>query len=144
MLGGAGRYAPYLGRAVVALAALVFVGYVLPQWVSYLDRNSTVHGNVPYLEAAAWAEHNVPKGDVVVVDDYLWVDLKTHGLDPLWLWKVNAATAPDWETIKYIIIQPQSAGTLAGMPSLQGAYEHSVVVKDFGDGLTARQVIDGG
>jgi hypothetical protein len=144
MLGGAGRQAPYLGRAVVALAALVFAGYVLPQWAGYLDRGSTVHGNVPYLEAAAWAERNVPKGDVVVVDDYLWVDLKTHGLDPLWLWKISATTAPDWESIKYIIIQPQSAGTLAGMPSLQGAYQHSVLVKNFGGGLTARRVIDAG
>jgi Dolichyl-phosphate-mannose-protein mannosyltransferase len=139
-----GRYAPYLGRAAVALAALVFVGYVLPQWVSYLDRNSTVHGNVPYLEAAAWAEHNVPKGDVVVVDDYLWVDLKTHGLDPLWMWKVSPATAPDWQTIKYIIIQPQAAGTLASLPPLLGAYQHSVVVQNFGGGLTARRVVDAG
>jgi hypothetical protein len=139
-----GRHAPYLGRAVAALAALVFVGYVLPQWVSYLDRDSTVRGNVPYLKAAAWAEHNVPKDDVVVVDDYLWVDLKTHGLDPLWLWKVNAATAPDWESIKYIIIQPQSPGTLASIPSLQAAYAHSVLVKNFGGGLTARRVIDAG
>jgi len=129
---------------VVALAALTFAGYVLPQWVGYLNANSTVHGNVPYLEAAAWAERNVPKGDVVVVDDYLWVDLKTHGLDPLWLWKVSAATAPDWQTIKYIIIQPQSPGTLASMPSLQDAYEHSVLVENFGGGLTARRVIDGG
>ena len=88
------RYAPYLGRAVVALAALTFAAYVLPSWVSYLDTNSRVHGNVPYLAAAAWAERNVPRGDVVVVDDYLWVDLKTHGLDPLWLWKINAQTAP--------------------------------------------------
>jgi hypothetical protein len=138
------RAAPYLGRAVVALAALTFAGYVLPQWVSYLSANSTVHGNGPYLDAAAWAEHNVPRGDVVVVDDYLWVDLKTHGLEPLWLWKVSAATAPDWETIKYIIIQPQSAGTLASLPALQSAYEHSVVVQDFGGGLTARRVIDAG
>jgi len=72
------------------------------------------------------------------------VDLKTHGLEPLWLWKVSAATAPDWETIKYIIIQPQSAGTLASLPALQSAYEHSVVVQDFGGGLTARRVIDAG
>ena len=139
-----GRQAPYLGRAVVVLAALTFAGYVLPQWISVLSANSSARGNVPYLEAAAWAEHNVPKGDVVVVDDYLWVDLKTHGLDPLWLWKVNAATAPDWESIKYIIIQPQSPGTLASIPSLQAAYAHSVLVKNFGGGLTARRVIDAG
>ncbi len=142
--GRAGRYAPYLGRAVAVGAALVFAGYVLPQWVSYLNTNSTVAGNVPYLEAAAWAEHNVPRGDVVVVDDYLWVDLKRHGLDPLWMWKVNSATAPDWESIKYIIIQPQSPATLASIPSLQGAYAHSVLVRNFGGGLTARRVIDAG
>ncbi len=138
----AGRYAPYLGRAAVALAALTFAGYVLPQWVSYLDTNSRVHGNVPYLAAAAWAERNVPRGDVVVVDDYLWVDLKTHGLDPLWLWKINAQTAPDWQSIKYILIQPQSPATLASMPTLRAAYAHSVLVKNFGGGLTVRRVID--
>ena len=135
------RYAPYLGRAVVALAALTFAAYVLPSWVSYLDTNSRVHGNVPYLAAAAWAERNVPRGDVVVVDDYLWVDLKTHGLDPLWLWKINAQTAPDWKSVQYIIIQPQSAATLAAMPTLRAAYAHSVLVKNFGGGLTARRVV---
>jgi hypothetical protein len=139
-----GRYAPYLGRVVAALAALLFVGYVLPQWVSYLHQNSSTDGNVAYLQAAAWAEHNIPKGDVVVVDDYLWVDLKTHGLDPLWMWKITPQTAPNWKTINYLLIQPQSAGTLAGMPSLQGAYAHSVLVKTFGDGLTARRVVDAG
>jgi hypothetical protein len=142
--GRAGRYAPYLGRSAIVLAALVFAGYVLPQWVGYLHRNSSVHGNVPYLEAAAWAEHNVPKGDLVVVDDYLWVDLKTHGLDPLWMWKINAQTAPDWESIQYILIQPQSPATLASMPTLRGAYAHSVLVKNFGGGLTARRVINAG
>jgi len=142
--GRAGRYAPYLGRAVAVLAALVFAGYVLPQWAGYLNRNSAVHGNVPYLAAAAWAERNVPKGDVVVVDDYLWVDLRMHGLDPLWMWKINAQTAPDWQAIKYIIIQPQSAGTLASLPALQGAYQHSVLVKNFGGGLTARRVLEAG
>ncbi len=130
------------GPRSVALAALAFAAYVLPQWVSYLDTNSRVHGNAPYLAAAAWAERNVPGGDVVVVDDYLWVDLKTHGLDPLWLWKINAQTAPDWQTIKYILIQPQSPATLASMPALRAAYAHSVLVKNFGGGLTVRQVID--
>ena len=80
-----------------------------------------------------------------MVDDYLWVDLKRHGLDPLWLWKINPQTTPDgWKSINYILIQPQSAGTLAGMPSLQGAYAHSVLVKNFGGGLTVRKVIGAG
>jgi Dolichyl-phosphate-mannose-protein mannosyltransferase len=139
------RYAPYLGRALVAVAALTFAAYVLPTWVGHLSQNSTARGNVPYLAAAAWAERNVPSSDVVVVDDYLWVDLKRHGLDPLWMWKINPQTTPDgWKSINYILIQPQSAGTLAGMPSLEGAYAHSVLVKNFGGGLTVRKVIGAG
>ncbi len=139
------RYAPYLGRALVGVAALTFAAYVLPTWIGYLNQNSAVDGNVPYLAAAAWAERNVPKGDVIVVDDYLWVDLKTHGLDPLWMWKINPQTTPDgWKSINYILIQPQSAGTLAGLPSLQGAYAHSVLVKSFGGDLTVRKVIGAG
>jgi hypothetical protein len=138
------RYVPSLGRAVAAAAALTFAGYVLPQWVGYLNTNSAARGNVPYLDAAAWAERNVPKGDVVVVDDYLWVDLKTHGLDPLWMWKISPQTAPDWRAINYIIIQPQPPATIASMPSLQGAYAHSVQVANFGGGLTARRVIGAG
>ena len=138
-------YAPYAGRAVVALLALTYAIHVVPEWASTLDANSSAKGDAPYLAAATWAERDVPKGDVVVVDDYLWVDLKRQGLDPLWLWKINAQTTPDgWKSIQYIILQPQSAGTLAGMPALQGAYAHSVLVKNFGGGLTARRVTGAG
>jgi hypothetical protein len=138
-------YAPYAGRAVVALLALTYAIHVVPEWASALDADSSVRGDAPYLAAATWAERDVPKGDVVVVDDYLWVDLKRQGLDPLWLWKIDAQTTPDgWKSIQYIILQPQSAGTLAGMPALQGAYAHSVLVKNFGGGLTARRVTGAG
>jgi hypothetical protein len=139
------RGAPYLGRALVAIVALVYAVHVVPEWVSALGTDSTANGDAPYLAAAAWAEQNVPKGDVVVVDDYLWVDLKRHGLSPLWMWKISPQTTPDgWKSIQYIIEQPQSAGTLAGLPALQGAYAHSVLVKNFGNGLTARRVTDAG
>jgi len=141
---GTWRGAPYLGRAIVAVAALVAVVVVAPKWWSSLDTNSTANGDTPYLAAATWAEHNVPKNDTVVVDDYLWVDLKTHGLNPLWIWKISAQTAPSYKSIQYIILQPQSPTTLAGMPALQEAYSHSVLVKDFGNGLTVRRVNDAG
>jgi hypothetical protein len=138
---GAWRGAPHLGRAIVAIAALVAVVVVAPRAWSYLHANSAADGDAPYLAAAAWAEHNVPGNDTVVVDDYLWVDLKTHGLKPLWIWKITAQTAPSWQSIQYIVLQPQSAGTLASMPALQAAYAHSVLVRDFGNGLTVRRVV---
>ena len=112
--------------------------------MSQLNTDSTANGDTPYLAAASWARQNVAKGDTVAVDDYLWIDLKRQGLNPLWIWKIDPQTAPDgWKSIDYIILQPQSAGTLAGMPALQGAYAHSVLVKDFGNGLTARRVTGG-
>ncbi len=135
---------PYLGPGIVAVVALLFAAIAVPSWVSQLNTNSTANGDAPYLAAASWAEQNVAKGDTVAVDDYLWVDLKRQGLNPLWIWKIDPQTAPDgWKSIDYIILQPQSPGTLAGMPALQGAYAHSVLVKDFGNGLTVRRVTGG-
>ena len=135
---------PYLGPGIVAVAALGFAAVAVPSWVGQLNTNSTANGDAPYLAAASWAEKNVAKGDAVAVDDYLWVDLKRQGLNPLWIWKIDSQTAPDgWKSIDYIILQPQSPGTLAGMPALQGAYAHSVLVKDFGNGLTVRRVTGG-
>lgn len=134
---------PLLGPVVVVIVGLVFAVHVAPEWAGELNTNSTANGDAPYLSAVTWAEKNVPKGSVVVVDDYLWVDLKRQNMDPLWLWKITPQTAPTWKTINYIILQPQSAGTLASMPSLQGAYAHSVQVADFGNGLTARKVTGG-
>jgi hypothetical protein len=135
---------PYLGQGIVAVVALLFAAIAVPSWVSQLNTDSTANGDAPYLAAASWAEKNVAKGDTVAVDDYLWVDLKRQGLNPLWIWKIDPQTAPDgWKSIDYIILQPQSPGTLAGMPALQGAYAHSVLVKDFGNGLTVRRVTGG-
>jgi hypothetical protein len=135
------RWAPYAGAFIVTVAALAYAVYVVPTWISGLAADSTANGDAPYLAAAGWAERNVPKQSVVVVDDYLWVDLKRAGLSPLWMWKINPQTTPDgWKSIDYIILQPQSAGTLAGKPALAVAYAHSVLVKDFGNGLTARRV----
>ena len=32
----------------------------------------------------------MPKQDVVVVDDYLWLDLKRAGMNPLWEQKMDS------------------------------------------------------
>jgi hypothetical protein len=135
---------PYLGPGIVAVVALLFAAIAVPSWVSQLNTNSTANGDAPYLAAVSWAKKHVAKGDTVAVDDYLWVDMKRQGLNPLWIWKIDPQTAPDgWKSIDYIILQPQSPGTLAGMPALRDAYAHSVLVKDLGNGLTVRRVTGG-
>jgi len=85
---------------------------------------------------------------VVVVDDYMWPDLRLHGMRPLWLWKVN--TDPQvtrevlphgYKSIDYIVLGPWGQSTLDLLPTLKAARAHSKIVRTFGDGITAREVI---
>src|SRR5262249_17258235 len=46
-----------------------------------------------------------------------------------------------YASIDYIVLAPQASSTLATLPTLKAALEHSRVLKSFGDGITARVVI---
>ena len=134
-------------RLPVAVAAVVLVALVLPRWSGALRAQSTVAGDASSRAATAWIERTIPKGDVVVVDDYMWTDLKLRGWNPLWLWKtdgdpqVTREVLPHgYRSIQYVVLAPQATSTLATEPTLKAALDHSVVVKDFGDGITARRV----
>lgn len=138
-------------RAAVAAAGLACAALVVSAWGHALAHQSTVRGDASSRAATAWIERHVPKRDVVVVDDYIWTDLKLRGENPLWIWKVD--TDPQvtrevlprgYRSISYVVLAPQAASTLASLPTLRGALAHSVVVATFGDGLTAREVIPAG
>lgn len=129
-------------------AGLAFVLLVLPGWGTALRAQAQVRGDASSLAATAWILHNVPRQDVVVVDDYMWTDLRLAGMRPLWLWKAD--TDPQvtrevlprgYQSIQYIVLAPQAASTPNTLPTLKAALRHSVVVKSFGDGITAREVI---
>jgi 4-amino-4-deoxy-L-arabinose transferase-like glycosyltransferase len=148
---GRARLARYLGRGLVAVVALAACVLVLPGWWNTLSGQSTQRGYTAEDTAVAWIEQHIPKQDVVVTDDYMWPDLELKGWNPLWLWKVTdpgvASTIlkDGYKSIDYIALDTSatSAATLDSMPALKEALAHSVVVKDLGDGLTVRQVIDG-
>jgi hypothetical protein len=139
----------WLGRVLVAAAAVPLVAFVLPGWWGTLSAQSTVHGDAAELAATTWVEQHIPKPDVVVVDDYMWPDLKLRGWNPLWLWKVN--TDPQvtrevlplgYRSIQYIVLTTQAGSTLATLPTLKAALAHSVVVRSFGDDLAVRRVVN--
>jgi 4-amino-4-deoxy-L-arabinose transferase-like glycosyltransferase len=134
-------------RLLVVAAAIAALVLVVPQWSSTLVRQASQNGAAASLTATAWVEQHVPRNDVVVVDDYLWPDLKRAGLNPLWDQKAASDTEsqgelPDgWRSIDYIVLTSQVAGTLGSMPLLQQAFDHSVPVAGFPGGIVVRRVV---
>jgi 4-amino-4-deoxy-L-arabinose transferase-like glycosyltransferase len=132
-------------KVIVALTLLILIA---PQWGRAIRHQARVNGDAASLAATAWILRNVPRGDVVVVDDYMWTDLRLHGMRPLWLWKtdtdpqVSREVLPHgYRSIDYVVLAPQAPSTLATLPTLRAALAHSVLVKSFGDGITAREII---
>jgi 4-amino-4-deoxy-L-arabinose transferase-like glycosyltransferase len=139
---------PRAGCVPAVAAALVFIMVVAPNWWNALRQQAKVDGDGSELAATAWILDNVPRHDVVVVDDYMWPDLRLHAMSPLWLWKVNTdpwvtkhVLPHGYASIDYVVLAPQASSTLATLPTLKAALQHSRIVKKFGDGITARVVI---
>ncbi len=139
-------------RAPVMAGIVAFGVALAPGWWQSLTSQAKVDGAASSLAATAWIENNLPRGSVVVVDDYMWPDLKMHSVVyPVWLWKVNTDSwitkhvlPHGYASIDYIVLAPQPPDTLARLPTLRAALEHSRVLKTFGDGITARVVIKPG
>jgi len=133
-------------RLLVVAAGVAALILVVPQWGSALVRQAGTNGNANYLAATAWVEKNIPKSDVVVVDDYFWLDLKRAGLNPLWEQKTSSDTDSQgelphgWRSIAYVVVTSQIVGTLAQLPLLTQAVDHSVPVASFGGGIVVRRV----
>ncbi len=127
----------------VGVAALILV---VPPWGSALVRQAGAQGDTDDLTAAAWVEKNIPRNSVVVVDDYFWLDLKRAGLNPLWEQKTSSDADSQgelphgWRSIGYVVVTSQIVGTLAQLPLLTQAVDHSVPVARFGGGIVVRRV----
>ena len=134
------------GRLLVVAAGVAALILVVPQWGSALVRQARTNGDANYLAATAWVEKNIPKNSVVVVDDYLWLDLKRAGLNPLWEQKTSSDADSQgelphgWRSIGYVVVTSQIVGTLAQLPLLTQAVDHSVPVARFGGGIIVRRV----
>ncbi|MGD0698465.1 MAG: hypothetical protein ABSA02_01135 [Trebonia sp.] len=136
-------------RFLVSTAGVAAVLVVVPQWASALVRQAGQNGAAGSLAATAWVERHIPKPDVVVVDDYLWLDLKRAGMNPLWEQKTGSDSEsggelPDgWRSVNYVVVTGQIIGTLAALPILRQAINHSVPVASFADGIVVRRVVPG-
>jgi hypothetical protein len=130
----------------VITAGVAALLVVVPQWGSALVRQAGQNGAAGSQQATAWVERHVPKKDVVVVDDYLWLDLKRAGMNPLWEQKMGSDSESQgelrdgWRSVSYVVVTGQIIGTLAALPILQQAINHSVPVARFGNGIVVRRV----
>jgi hypothetical protein len=145
-----GRRARRVSQGAAVAAAVALTAAAGPQWWGELSAQSRIAGDSSSLAATRWVEKNLPRDATVVTDDYIWPDLKTHGMNPLWEWKVdgdphvNAVTLPQgWKSVQFVVLTPESAESLTQMPTLARAVSHSIVLKDFGQGITLREVLPG-
>jgi len=136
-------------RFLVITAGVAAVLVVVPLWGSALVRQAGQNGAAGSLAATVWVERHIPKKDVVVVDDYLWLDLKRAGMNPLWEQKMGSDSesqgelSDGWRSVSYVVVTGQIIGTLATLPILQQAISHSVPVASFADGIIVRRVVAG-
>jgi len=136
-------------RLLVVAAAIAALVLVVPQWTSALIQQASQNGSANAQVATAWIEKNIPKSDVIVVDDYFWLDLKRAGLNPLWEQKTSSNSDSQgelphgWRSIKYVVVTNQVEGALGTLPLLQTAITHSVPVASFPGGIAVRRVVVG-
>ncbi|HEX4090202.1 MAG TPA: phospholipid carrier-dependent glycosyltransferase [Trebonia sp.] len=139
----------WIRRFLALTAGVAAVLFVVPAWGTALVHQAGENGAASSLNAAAWVEAHVPKKDVVAVDDYLWLDLKRAGMNPLWEQKMASNSESQgelgngWRSVDYVVVTPQIMGTLATLPILQQAINHSVQVAGFGGGIAVRRVDPG-
>jgi 4-amino-4-deoxy-L-arabinose transferase-like glycosyltransferase len=141
-LRGAGR----TGVAAVALVALIALP---PVWGPRLHTALTVDASASSLQATRWYLGHLPHDAVVVTDDNIWTDLVRAGCTPypIWLYKADLDPAVHrrlphgWRDIDYVILGDLPASTLADLPTVRAAIQHSVVIMTFDSGLMIRRVI---
>jgi hypothetical protein len=127
--------------AVVAAAAVVAV----PLWGAQLRGFLRADLDEPMRQAQDWVETNVPRGDTLVVDDAMWVDLVRAGFDRddvLWYYKVDtdpavAALLPDgWRDVDYVVTTDSMRTFPTAFPQVSETIANSQVVASFGEGST--------
>jgi hypothetical protein len=140
------------GRAVVASLVAASVSVVAPSWAAKSATALTENRNLPYQQALAFVEANLPRDTTVLTDDNVWNDMVKMGWSadgwsgPLWHFKLDRDPLArmqnlpgDWRDIDYIftgramevfvgseILGPKEA------PLAHAALSHSELVKSWG------------
>lgn len=146
LIAGAGdvawsRLSSRLRLPVAAVAGILVALLVLPGWFTTLRDQAKFDGSANSRAATRWVIDNIGRDEVVVTDDYIWMDLKLAGFTkPVWLWKVDTDPAVMADilpagaaSIDYIVMADQAVSTLADLPTLRKGVVESTEVARFGE-----------
>lgn len=142
----------WTGRAVIAGLVAASMSVVAPSWAAGATRAVSENHNVPYQEALAYVDANLPRDTTVLTGNNSWNDLVKMGWSgdgwsgPLWYVKLDrdpvarAENLPDgWEDVDYIFLDRGMEVFVGGeilseeeAPLANAALSHSELVKAWG------------
>lgn len=134
------RYAPAI--VAVALASVAVIAAVrLPAYARSYDRAFANRPTTAQTEAIAWVKANVPRDNVVVIDNYSFVDLRDAGFtNAQSFWRVDTETDirdtllnNDWSRISYVTVTPvmQEALDADKLPLVAQAVANAQLAAEF-------------
>lgn len=136
-------------RAVVLLAAGIFVVLLTPSWRYGLVEAQTTSPSSYGQDAYEWLETHAPKQSVILTDDYGWVDLTDRGFEnTVWVYKIDRDPpvtkkywSQQWRGIDYVVLPQFLRGIISDMPRVKEAVDHSEVVAVFGKATDVGQYV---
>lgn len=146
------RAIQYVGRTVVAGMVAASLLVITPSWAAESVRAVTEDQNVPYREALAYVDANLPRNTRVLTDDNTWNDLVKMGWSadgwsgPIWHFKLDrdplarARNLPGgWKDVDYVFLgrgmEVFVGGEILGeenAPLAYAALSHGELVKAWG------------
>jgi hypothetical protein len=138
-----------IGPALITGLVVVAVIVIAPGWAQGHHRSLTAQENDGYDSAIRYAEETLPRDAQIVADDSYWPNLVEKGWDPdgwngpIWYYKLDLdpvardrSLANGWRDIDFLIANEdlRRGVRAADKPQLRAAYQHSVVVAEWGSG----------
>jgi hypothetical protein len=137
-------------RGPVLAAGTLVISIAVSLWLPTYHAVLETDDDASMQQAERWIAGNVPKGDRLIVDDAIWVDLIRQGRerrDVVWAYKVDTdeqvrAWAPNgWGNYDWIVSTASSRANVPNAGVLTDAIAHAQPAATFGSGGTRVDVL---
>jgi hypothetical protein len=141
---------PHRLRGPALAAGALVISIVVSLWLPTYHAVLQTDNDASMQQAQQWIARNVPKGDRLIVDDAIWVDLIRDGRerrDVVWGYKVDSdeqvrAWAPKgWANYDWIVSTASSRANVPNAGVLTDAIAHAQPAATFGSGGTRVDVL---
>jgi hypothetical protein len=137
-----------LRRAALVGAGLAAAGATVAGWAPGQWKALTVDVNKDRAAALAFLRTAVaePYGVRVLVDDGLWLDLKTSGFDPVWFYKADLDSAVrkelprGWRDFDYVVSSGIMRQDAARLRTVRDTLTNSRLLAGFGEGYSRFEI----